>query len=89
VKTLIFGKTGQVASEVSQMEGVLCFSHFEAVSPDSTKKIFKISPETVINTVSYMAFDKGGEKEVVAEIINGDAPKETAETCKDLGEIIS
>jgi dTDP-4-dehydrorhamnose reductase len=85
--TLVFGKTGQVASELAFMEDLLCLSRSDADLADPTacaKIIFEVQPKAVINAAAYTAVDKAEEEEALAEIINGDAPKEMAKACKGL-----
>jgi dTDP-4-dehydrorhamnose reductase len=85
---LVFGKTGQVATELAALPDVLCLGRDHADLSDPAqcaKAIRDHAPEAVINAAAYTAVDKAEEEEALATVINGDAPGAMARACKDLG----
>ncbi|OUS34840.1 dTDP-4-dehydrorhamnose reductase [Rhodobacterales bacterium 56_14_T64] len=85
---LVFGKTGQVAQELATYDGVTCLSRAEADLSDPAAcaaQIRDARPAAVINAAAYTAVDKAEEEEVLAGVINGDAPGAMAQACADLG----
>lgn len=85
---LVFGKSGQVATELAALEGVQCLSRDEAdlSKPEScAKAIRRHRPTAVINAAAYTAVDKAESEEALATIINADAPGAMAQACADLG----
>jgi len=86
--TLVFGKSGQVATELSKFEGVKCLGRDEAdlLNSDAcVEAIRRENPIAVINAAAYTAVDKAEEEETLARQINGDAPDAMARACADLG----
>ena len=85
---LVFGKTGQVACELSLLPDVLCLGRQDAdlSDPDAcAKAILKHAPRAVINAAAYTAVDKAEAEEALATVINGDAPSMMAQTCTAMG----
>ena len=85
---LVFGKSGQVATELALLPDVLCLGRDEAdlSKPDTcTAAIIARRPVAVINAAAYTAVDKAESEEDLATIVNGDAPGAMAKTCADLG----
>ena len=81
---LIFGKTGQVATELRSMGGVLALDREMAdlSNPSSCYDAVKInSPEAVINAAAYTHVDKAETDENLATIINANSPKAMAQAC--------
>lgn len=86
---LVFGKTGQVATEL------------QAILPDATflgrdeadlsdpaacaRQIAVLSPDAVINAAAYTAVDAAETDEDTAALVNGAAPTEMAKACAALG----
>ena len=85
---LVFGKTGQVATELQKLENVLALSREDVdLSNPSTcaDAIREHVPKAVINAAAYTAVDKAEDEEALATIINGDSPKAMAEVCASMG----
>lgn len=79
---LVFGKTGQVATELQKHENVIALGRDEAdlSDPDQCKNaIRKHKPSMIINAAAYTAVDKAEDEEDLAKIINGVAPTVMAE----------
>ena len=84
---LIFGKTGQVATELQRMGDVLALSRnlSNLLNPSSCYDAIKIhAPEAVINAAAYTDVDKAETEEELATLINGNAPKAMALACANL-----
>lgn len=85
---LLFGKTGQVATELHRLGVVLALGRDQAdlSDPASCADAIRIhEPRAVINAAAYTAVDRAEEEEVLATIINGDAPTAMAQVCAELG----
>ncbi len=77
MKILVFGKTGQVASELQRHEGVVALSRSDAdlANPEACAAIIeKTDADVVINAAAYTNVDKAEEDEALATIINGHSP---------------
>ena len=84
---LIFGKTGQVATELRRIEDVLAVGRdvTDLSNPSSCYDAIKIhAPEAVINAAAYTDVDKAETEEELATIINADSPKSMAQACATL-----
>ena len=84
---LIFGKTGQVATELQRMGDVLALSRdlINLSNPSSCYDAIKIhAPKAVINAAAYTDVDKAETEEELATLINGNAPKAMALACANL-----
>lgn len=85
---LVFGKTGQVASELASFPEVLCLGREQADLSDPATCAAAIrshAPRAVINAAAYTAVDKSEEEEALATVINANAPEAMAQACADLG----
>jgi dTDP-4-dehydrorhamnose reductase len=85
---LVFGKTGQVATELQAQSEVVALGREEAdlSDPDAcAKAILEHRPEMVINAAAYTAVDKAEEEEALATVVNGEAPGVMARACAALG----
>ena len=85
---LVFGKTGQVARELQQLGTVMALGREEANLSDPqacADAIRHHSPDAVINAAAYTAVDQAEDEEVIATVINGDAPAAMAKVCAELG----
>jgi dTDP-4-dehydrorhamnose reductase len=85
---LVFGKTGQVATELQRLGGVTALGRDDADLSDPAAcaaAISKHKPKAVINAAAYTAVDRAEEEEPLATLINGDSPRAMAETCAALG----
>ncbi|MDC3169699.1 dTDP-4-dehydrorhamnose reductase [Paracoccaceae bacterium] len=84
---LVFGKTGQVASELQRLGDVLALGRNQADLSDPiacVQRIRALSPSAVINAAAYTAVDKAEEDEELATIINGDTPTAIARVCAEM-----
>jgi dTDP-4-dehydrorhamnose reductase len=85
---LVFGKTGQVATELQSYKDVIALGRNEADLSNPTKcaeAIRHYKPRAVINAAAYTAVDKAESEEGLANTINGEAPSAIASACADLG----
>ena len=85
---LVFGKTGQVATELQSYKDVIALGRDQAdlsVPTMCTEAIQRYKPRAVINAAAYTAVDKAESEENLANTINGDAAGAMARTCADLG----
>jgi len=84
MKILVFGKTGQVASELQAQAEVTALSRDQADLTDPAACAAAIAdhaPDVVINAAAWTAVDKAEEDEAQATVINGDAPGAMAREC--------
>ena len=87
MKVLVFGKTGQVSTELGFLSDTICLgrSEVDLGSPAACGEIIRtMKPDAVINAAAYTAVDKAEEEEDLATVINSDAPAEMATVCADL-----
>ena len=85
---LVFGKTGQVATELQRLSGVIALGRNNVDLSDPAAcaaAVRKHAPKAVINAAAYTAVDKAEDEEQLATIINGDAPTAMAAACAALG----
>lgn len=85
---LIFGKTGQVATELKKLGEAIVLDRKQANLLDPmacADTICDHAPSAVINAAAYTAVDRAEEEEAIATIINGDAPTTMAHTCAKMG----
>ena len=88
VLILVFGKTGQVATELQRLGGVIALGRDQVDLSDPkacSDAIWHHEPRAVINAAAYTAVDRAEGEEALATIINGDAPAAMAGTCAALG----
>lgn len=84
---LVFGKSGQVATELQSFNNIVAISRDQAdlSNPSSCSDAIKTyEPEAVINAAAYTAVDKAETEEALATVINGEAPTAMAHACADL-----
>ena len=84
---LVFGKTGQVGTELSNFENINALDREQAdlSNPQSCKEvILRHKPKAVINAAAYTAVDKAEIDENLARCVNGEAPLKMAEACLEL-----
>ena len=84
---LVFGKTGQVGTELQLLDGVVTLGRNQAdLSNPMTcaDAIFEHAPLAVINAAAYNFVDKAEEEMGLAFAINGDAPTAMAQACSYL-----
>ena len=85
---LVFGKTGQVATELQRLGNVVALGRDQANLSDPAACADAIrthAPRAVINAAAYTAVDRAEEEGALATIINGDAPTAMAQACVELG----
>jgi len=84
---LVFGKTGQVASELAALPDVLCLGRDAADLTDpaaGAAALRRHAPAAVINAAAYTAVDRAEEAAGTAMAVNGTAPAAMAATCAAL-----
>jgi len=85
---LVFGASGQLATELARRGGLRCLSRAQAdVSNPSAiaHAIAHNAPSCVINATAYTAVDKAESEEALALAINRDAPAIMARICAARG----
>jgi dTDP-4-dehydrorhamnose reductase len=84
---LVFGRTGQVATELRAMADVVALGRAEVDLSDPTAcaaAIHAHRPRAVINAAAYTSVDHAEDEEALATVINGDAPAAMAQACATL-----
>ena len=84
---LVFGKTGQVATELQRSGDVLALGRDQADLSDPVacaQGIRAFAPRAVINAAAFTAVDKAEEDEELATIINGDTSTAIAHACAEM-----
>ncbi|RWR49826.1 dTDP-4-dehydrorhamnose reductase [Sinirhodobacter ferrireducens] len=86
---LVFGKTGQVATELQALaSGARFLGRDEAdlSNPEAcAAQIRVLGPAAVINAAAWTAVDKAEAEEAAATVVNGAAPAAMAAVCAELG----
>lgn len=86
---LVFGKTGQVATELQTLLPDAVFlgrDEADLTDPEiCASQIRAHGPQAVINAAAYTAVDKAEEDEAMAALVNGAAPGVMAKTCAKAG----
>ncbi|MDG4647152.1 dTDP-4-dehydrorhamnose reductase [Roseibacterium sp. SDUM158017] len=88
MRVLVFGRTGQVATELARAADVIALGRGAAdlgKPEDCAAAIREHAPDAVINAAAYTAVDGAEEDETLATIINGAAPAAMARACAELG----
>ncbi|MDA3888123.1 MAG: dTDP-4-dehydrorhamnose reductase [Allgaiera sp.] len=88
MKILVFGQTGQVATELQAQADVIALGRAQADLSDPASCAAAIRahrPDAVINAAAYTAVDRAEEEEAQAGVINGEAPGAMAWECAALG----
>ena len=84
---LVFGKSGQVATELQHSGDVLALGRDQANFYDPVacaQRIRAFAPRAVINAAAYTAVDRAEDDEELATIINGDTPTAIAQACAEM-----
>lgn len=84
---LVFGKTGQVATELQRLGDVMALGRDRADLSDPVACADAIrthAPRVVINAAAYTDVDRAEEEEAIATLINGNAPTAMAQACAEL-----
>ena len=85
---LVFGKTGQVATELQRISVVIALGRDDIDLSDPAAcaaAIREYEPKIVINAAAFTAVDRAEKEEDLATVINGAAPTVMATTCAALG----
>lgn len=85
---LVFGKTGQVATELARLGDVHCLDRAAADLSDPgacAEIIRKTDARAIINAAAYTAVDKAESDADAAKVINGEAPAAMARAAKAKG----
>ena len=84
---LVFGKTGQVATELQAFGDIKALGRDQAdlVNTKECSEAIKFyKPRAVINAAAYTSVDKAESEEDLANTINGDALAAMAMVCAEL-----
>lgn len=89
MRALVFGKTGQVATELQRLLPEACFLGREAADladPAACAAAIRASDAAVvINAAAWTAVDKAEAEEAAATVVNGAAPAAMARAAADRG----
>lgn len=86
-KILVFGTSGQVATELRRLAPVQALGRdtVDLANPSACAEAIRFHrPTAVINAAAYTAVDRAETEEVLATTINGAAPAAMAEACAAL-----
>jgi dTDP-4-dehydrorhamnose reductase len=84
---LVFGRRGQVATELQRLGGVVALGRDQVDLSDPAACAAAINahrPRAVINAAAYTAVDHAEEEEALAILINGESPSAMAQACAAL-----
>lgn len=85
---LVFGQTGQVATEIGRLApDALCIGRdrVDLADADACRDlVLDLAPDGIINAAAYTAVDRAEEDETLATRINGDAPAAMAQAAARL-----
>jgi dTDP-4-dehydrorhamnose reductase len=85
---LVFGKSGQVATELAKLPDVVCLGRAEAdlTHPATCADAIRgHRPDAVINAAAYTAVDGAEADRDTAHVVNAVAPEQMAIVCAELG----
>lgn len=85
---LVFGGSGQLATELARHAGVTCLGRdrVDLMTPGTAEAAIKThSPKAVINAAAYTAVDKAETEPDQAHRLNAEAPGEMAAACATAG----
>ncbi|GGF46265.1 dTDP-4-dehydrorhamnose reductase [Mameliella alba] len=85
---LVFGRTGQVATELQRLGDVTALGRDQADLADPgacAEAIRTRQPRVVINAAAYTAVDRAEDEEPLATTINGASPAAMARACAAIG----
>lgn len=88
VNVLVFGRTGQVATELQLRAKLTALDRTQADLADPAAcaaAILAHKPDAVINAAAYTAVDHAEEDTTLAQTVNADAPGAMACACAQLG----
>ena len=87
MRVLVFGRTGQVATELAALAGTRCLGRDMADLSDPAACAAAIAaarPDAVINAAAFTAVDRAEVDEVPATVVNAEAPGAMARACAGL-----
>lgn len=87
MRILVFGREGQVASELRKKEDVIALGRNDLCLTNTQgcfDTIIDIKPDVIINAAAYTSVDKAESEEETALKINGFAPRAMARAAADL-----
>lgn len=86
--TLVFGRSGQVATELARLAPDAVFlgrDQADLSDPAACAAAIRAHrPAVVINAAAWTAVDKAESEEAAATVVNGDAPTAMAQVCAEL-----
>ncbi len=86
---LVFGQTGQVATELYRLEPGAIFlgrDRADLANPEACAAVIReIHPDAVINAAAWTAVDKAESEEEAATVVNGTAPAAMALAAAQIG----
>lgn len=88
MRILVFGKTGQVATELSRQAEVMALGRDQAdlMDPEAcAAHIMQAKADVVINAAAWTAVDKAETEEPAAHVVNAHAPTAMARACAARG----
>lgn len=88
MSVLVFGQTGQVATELQAQADVTALGRdrVDLSDPEACAlAVAEYNPSAVINAAAYTAVDKAEDEEQLATVVNGAAPGAMAQACAALG----
>jgi dTDP-4-dehydrorhamnose reductase len=88
MKILVFGKTGQVATELRRHAGVVALGRDQAdlMDPAACAAVVReADADVVINAAAWTAVDKAEAEEAAATVVNGAAPAAMAQAAAERG----
>lgn len=95
MKTLLFGKIGQLGWELNRsllpLGDLVVLDQHEAdfTRPDAIRKLIQENrPDIIVNAVAYTAVDRAEEEEALAYTINAETPGVIAEEAGKLGALM-
>lgn len=77
MKIVVFGQTGQVATELQRQADVIALARSQANLTDPAACaaiIIKTDADIIINAAAYTNVDKAENDQEIAQLVNGDAP---------------
>lgn len=88
---LVFGKSGQVGSELARLApGAYVLSRSEADLSDPqtcAEAILRLRPRAVINAAAHTAVDRAETETSLARIVNAEAPGAMARAAREIGAV--
>ena len=92
MRVLVFGKTGQLATELRRaLPGGVFLGRAGADLADPAAcaaAVRQHRPEVVINAAAYTAVDRAESEEALAAVINGDSPAAMALAAEEIGAVM-